>query len=99
MSTTPPVVTPAPVAPAKPSVPLGWGSYVSLSGIAGAVLAFVLAWYENNWHLTGPIAALGVTAGGAIIGFLESRSKQFAALVTKSEATLHDLGIDITPPK
>jgi hypothetical protein len=99
MSSAPVVAPSAQQAPVHPPIPLGLGSYVTLTGAAGAVAAFLIAWAENNWHLTGAIAALGVTAGGAIATWFAGRSHQAAALITVAQAALHDVGIDITPPK
>lgn len=100
MSTQPPVVAPppAPPAPVHPPIPLGLGSYVGMSGISGTVAVFLIAWGENHWHMTSPIAALGVAAVGGIIGFVGSRSHQAAALIAAVKKDLGEVGIEVSPP-
>lgn len=89
---------PDPVQPVvHPPIPLGLGSYVSLTGISGAAASFLIAWGENSWHLTGPIAALGVTAGAAVIGFFASRSHQAAELIKKTATVLGEVGVTVSP--
>lgn len=79
-----------------PPIPLGIGSYISLTGIAGAIASFLIAWGENGWHLTSPIAALGVTAGGAIVAWFHGRSKQAAALIDRVGFELGQVGVAVS---
>ena len=94
------VSAPAAPAPVHPPIPLGLGSYVSLSGISGATAAFVIAWYDTtpHWHMNPSVAALGVAAVAGVIGFFGSRSHQAAAAIGKVGAVLKEVGVDVTPP-
>jgi hypothetical protein len=102
MSTQPPdlVIPPAPPpgVVVHPPLPLGWGSAVSLTGIAGSIAAFLTAWGENHWHMTSPISVLGVAAAATVISFFQGRSHQFAAAVSAIKRDLAELGISVTPP-
>jgi hypothetical protein len=83
--------------PLHPPLPLGLGSYVTLSGVAGAVAAFIIAWAQNGMGPT--TASLGVAALGTVAVWFAGRSHQAATAITVAQAALGDLGIDIAAPK
>lgn len=84
--------------PVHPPIPLGWGSYIGLTGISGAIATFLIAWGENHWHMTAPISVLGIGAVAAVVSFAQSRSHQAAALIAKVEHVMGEVGIAVTPP-
>lgn len=83
--------------PLHPPLPLGLGSYVTLSGVAGAVAAFIIAWVQHG--ISPTTASLGVAALGAIAVWFAGRSHQAATAITVAQAALGDLGIDIAAPR
>jgi hypothetical protein len=93
---------PPPPPPVHPPLPFNLGSKVALSGISGAIAAFIIAWWQStpSWHMTPAVAALGVTAGASIIGFFQGRSQQAAKLIETVRKDLGAAGISIsgTPP-
>lgn len=86
--------------PVHPPLPFGLGSLVTLTGFAGAVAAFVIAYWQAKWHMTPEIATLGVAALGTIAAWFHGRSKQAAALIERGSAILKDVGISVStaPP-
>lgn len=102
MSTQPAnIVTPPASAPVvHPPIPFNLGSYIALTGPSGAVAAFLVAWGENHWHMTGPIAALAVAAAVGVAAWYQGRSHQAAALIARIGRELASAGIDVsTTPK
>ena len=86
--------------PVHPPLPFGLGSFVTLTGISGAIAAFVIAYWQAKWHMTPEIATLGVAALGALAAWFHGRSTQATALIAKGEKILKDVGISVTaaPP-
>jgi hypothetical protein len=84
--------------PVHPPIPFGIGSFVSLTGISGAVGAFIIAWWQSTpaWTMTPEIAALGIAAMGALAAWFHGRSKQAAALIDRGKIILEDVGIAVT---
>jgi hypothetical protein len=78
--------------PVHPPLPLGLGSYVTLTGVSGAVAAFVIAWVQAG-ELTPAVAALGVTAGVAVVGWFAGRSVQAKAAIEQAGKRLGEVGI------
>jgi hypothetical protein len=79
-------------------LPFGLGSFVSLTGISGAVAAFVLAWWQSTpaWTMTPEIAALGIAAMGALAAWFHGRSTQAAALIDRGKIVLEDVGVVVS---
>jgi hypothetical protein len=82
--------------PVHPPLPLGLGSYVSLTGIAGAVAAFIIAWVQKG--LTVDTVALGVTAAGILAAWAAGRSHQAATLIATVKRDLGAAGIEVLSP-
>lgn len=91
----PPPLSPPPV---HPPIPLGLSSYVALTGVAGAVAAFILGWWQAKWNLTPDVVALGVTAGGILVSWIAARSHQAAKLIETVKKDLGAVGIEVVPP-
>lgn len=85
-----------PPPPVHPPLPLGLGSYVSLTGLAGAVVAFIIAWVQKG--LTVDTVALGVTAAGILAAWGAGRSHQAATLIATAKKDLADVGIELAGP-
>jgi hypothetical protein len=90
MSTTeqtelPSVAEPAPLPPAPtahPPLPNGLGTYGALTGVAGAVVAFVIAWVQDG--LTAETVTLGAAAAGILAAWYGGRSIQAKAAIDKT---------------
>lgn len=82
--------------PIHPPLPLGLGTYVTLTGVAGAVAAFIVAWVQNGMSST--TASLGVAALGAIAVWFAGRSHQAATAIAVAQAVGADLGISVGAP-
>jgi hypothetical protein len=62
-----------------PTLPFGLGSQITLTGMVGAVVAFIYAWAQ--YGLTPETTTLGATAGGLIAAFFAGRSAQAKAAI------------------
>lgn len=85
--------------PVHPPLPFGLGSYVTLTGAAGAVASFIISWYDTtpHWHMNPSTAALGVASIAAIAAWFAGRSHQAAALISRGVTVLHSAGVDVSP--
>lgn len=81
-------------APIHPPLPLGLGSYVTLTGISGAVAAFVIGWAQ--YGLTPAVATLGVTAGATILTWFAGRSAQAKSAIEATAKALGEVGISVS---
>lgn len=81
--------------PVHPPLPLGLGSYVTLTGVAGAVAAFIIAWIETG--MNGATASLGVAAMVAIVTWYAGRSAQAKTAIEVAGAALGEVGIAFDP--
>lgn len=82
--------------PIHPPLPLGLGSYVTLTGISGAVAAFVIGWVQ--YGLTPAVATLGVTAGATVLTWFAGRSVQAKAAIEKVGNVFEEIGVGVSAP-
>ena len=81
MSTEPPSTQ----QPVHPPLPFGLGSQVALTGIIGAVAAFIIAWVQDG--LTAETVTLGAAAAGLAAAWYGGRSIQAKAAVNTAVTT------------
>ena len=83
--------------PIHPPLPLGLGSFVTLTGVAGAVASFIIAWLVDG--LTNQTVSLGVAAVAAVAVWFAGRSHQAAKAIEVAQSALHSVGVDIALPQ
>jgi hypothetical protein len=73
---------PLPVAPTVPGVSNGLGTQAALTGVIGAVAAFIIAWVQDG--LSPSTVALGVAAAGLLAAWYAGRSWQAKTIIDKT---------------